>query len=182
MALIDSNTGERNRVPPADANVAKLRSALGELRRSPVFESIKAKIKAVRGAQLQVIYCCGEPNSIREAGTQEDYVFNQLNADLFDLAASELAQVSIAYEPIWAIGTGKTASPEEAQEMHRYIRNVMGKQFGRQVAQSISILYGGSVKASNAGILACQSDIDGFLVGGSSLDPNEFATIAKSFE
>ena len=118
---------------------------------------------------------------MREAGNHEDYVLKQLSSDLFDFELSELTKLSIAYEPIWAIGTGKTASPEEAQAMHLFIRNTIFQQFGSDLAHSMSILYGGSVKANNAGILAFQNDIDGFLVGGASLDPEEFASIVSVF-
>jgi len=99
---------------------------------------------------LAPIFCCGEPLAIREADTQNSYVETQLKESLFHLTAEQLTGFIIAYEPIWAIGTGKTATSEQAQEMHAHIRSVLAAQYGNAVADSISILYGGSVKASNA--------------------------------
>jgi triosephosphate isomerase (TIM) len=131
---------------------------------------------------LQPIFCCGEPLAIREAGTQNSYVETQLKESLFHLTAAQLTGFVIAYEPIWAIGTGKTASSEQAQEIHAYIRSVMAKQYGNDVAESISILYGGSVKASNAKEIFGKPDVDGGLVGGASLVAEEFAAIINSLK
>jgi triosephosphate isomerase (TIM) len=131
---------------------------------------------------LQPIFCCGEPLAIREAGTQNSYVETQLKESLFHLTAAQLTGFVIAYEPIWAIGTGKTASSEQAQEIHAYIRSVMAKQYGNEVAESISILYGGSVKASNAKEIFGKPDVDGGLVGGASLVAAEFAAIIGSLK
>ncbi len=131
---------------------------------------------------LKPIFCCGEPLSIREAGTQNSFVEVQLKESLFHLTAEQLTGFVIAYEPIWAIGTGKTASNEQAQEIHAYIRNVFVQQYGAVVADSISILYGGSVKASNAKEIFAQPDVDGGLVGGASLIAAEFATIISSLK
>ncbi len=176
-------TGEISALMLADLGVSYVILGHSERRELGPYEnlSIKAKIRAAFSAGLHVVYCCGEPDSMREAGNHEDYVLKQLSSDLFDFELSELTKLSIAYEPIWAIGTGKTASPEEAQAMHLFIRNTIFQQFGSGFAHSMSILYGGSVKANNAGILAFQNDIDGFLVGGASLDPNEFAAIVNVF-
>lgn len=131
---------------------------------------------------LQPIFCCGEPLSIREADTQNSYVETQLKESLFHLSAVQLTGFVIAYEPIWAIGTGKTASSDQAQEMHAYIRSVMAKQYGSQVADSISILYGGSVKAANAKEIFGKPDVDGGLVGGASLVAAEFAAIINGLK
>ncbi len=131
---------------------------------------------------LQPIFCCGEPLAIREAGTQNSYVETQLKESLFHLTAAQLTGFVIAYEPIWAIGTGKTASSEQAQEIHAYIRSVMAKQYGNEVAETISILYGGSVKANNAKEIFGKPDVDGGLVGGASLVAAEFAAIINSLK
>jgi triosephosphate isomerase (TIM) len=131
---------------------------------------------------LQPIFCCGEPLAIREAGTQNSFVETQLKESLFHLTAAQLTGFVIAYEPIWAIGTGKTASSEQAQEIHAYIRSVMAKQYGNEVAESISILYGGSVKANNAKEIFGKPDVDGGLVGGASLVAAEFSAIVDSLK
>ncbi|MBW0178404.1 triose-phosphate isomerase [Sediminibacterium sp.] len=128
------------------------------------------------------IFCCGEPLQIREAGTQNAYVAAQLEESLYHLSADQLKQVVIAYEPIWAIGTGKTASSEQAQEMHAYIRAQLTEKYGELVANTITILYGGSVKASNAKELFSQPDVDGGLVGGASLLVDEFKVIIDSLK
>ncbi|HNP24223.1 MAG TPA: triose-phosphate isomerase [Panacibacter sp.] len=128
------------------------------------------------------IFCCGEALAIREAGTQNDYVAKQLEESLFHLSAEQLQKLVIAYEPIWAIGTGKTASSEQAQEMHAHLRAVLASKYGDAVAANISILYGGSVKGSNAKELFSQPDVDGGLVGGASLNADEFVTIINSLK
>lgn len=131
---------------------------------------------------LKPIFCCGEPLSVREAGSQNEFVETQLKESLFHLSSEQLKGFVIAYEPIWAIGTGKTASSEQAQEMHAHIRNVMRKQYDDATAESISILYGGSVKSSNAKEIFGQPDVDGGLVGGASLIAAEFAAIINSLK
>ena len=131
---------------------------------------------------LKPIFCCGEALDIREAGTQNSYVENQLKESLFHLSEAQLTGFVIAYEPIWAIGTGKTASSEQAQEMHAHIRRVFAAQYNDEVANSISILYGGSVKAANAKEIFGQPDVDGGLVGGASLVATEFTTIINSLK
>ena len=128
------------------------------------------------------IFCCGEPLDIREAGTQNEFVAKQLEESLFHLSAEQLQKVVIAYEPIWAIGTGKTATSAQAQEMHAHLRAVLAKQYGEEVAANISILYGGSVKAGNAKEIFSQPDVDGGLVGGASLIADEFVTIINSLK
>lgn len=131
---------------------------------------------------LKPIFCCGEPLSIREAETQNSFVETQLKESLFHLTAEQLTGFIIAYEPIWAIGTGKTATSEQAQEIHAYIRSVMASKYGNEVADSISILYGGSVKAANAKEIFGKPDVDGGLVGGASLVATEFAAIINSLK
>lgn len=128
------------------------------------------------------IFCCGESLTIREAGTQNDFVAAQLKESLFHLPASTIKNIIIAYEPIWAIGTGKTATTEQAQEIHRYLRSVIAGQYGDAVANEIPILYGGSVKASNAKELFSCPDVDGGLVGGASLVAADFVEIIKALK
>jgi triosephosphate isomerase len=128
------------------------------------------------------IFCCGEPLSIREAGTQNEYVAKQLSESLFHLSETAIKQVVIAYEPIWAIGTGKTASSDQAQEMHAFIRSHIASNYGAAVADSISILYGGSVKSANAVEIFGQPDVDGGLVGGASLIADEFVAIINALK
>ncbi len=126
---------------------------------------------------LKVIFCCGESLEVRRADNHIDFVSNQLSAGLFHLTPEQLDRVTIAYEPIWAIGTGETASPEQAQEMHHAIRHMLEKKYDQTVADQMHILYGGSVKAANAGTLFNQPDVDGGLVGGASLKADDFAVI-----
>lgn len=128
------------------------------------------------------IFCCGEPLSVREAGTQNEYVAQQLRESLFHLPADKVRTIIIAYEPIWAIGTGKTATTAQAQEMHQYLRSVLAGQYGDAVANEIPILYGGSVKAANAKELFSSPDVDGGLVGGASLIPAEFTAIIRALQ
>jgi triosephosphate isomerase len=131
---------------------------------------------------MKPIFCCGEPLEIREAGTQNEFVAKQLAESLYHLSAAQLQQVVIAYEPIWAIGTGKTASSAQAQEIHAFIRAELAAKYGAAVADTISILYGGSVKAANAVELFSQPDVDGGLVGGSSLIADEFVAIINALK
>lgn len=140
------------------------------------------KVNIALEYSITPIFCCGEPLQIREAGTQNEYVAKQLEESLYHLTADQLKKVVIAYEPIWAIGTGKTASSEQAQEMHAYIRSQLAAKYGEAVANEISILYGGSVKASNAKELFSQPDVDGGLVGGASLLVDEFKVIIESLK
>lgn len=130
---------------------------------------------------LKPIFCFGEPLTIRKEGNHVAYVQKQLEAGLFHLSEEELDQVVLAYEPIWAIGTGETASPEQAQEMHSAIRASIKDKYGKNAAEGVSILYGGSVKPANAEELFAKNDVDGGLVGGASLDAVGFAKIANSF-
>ena len=128
------------------------------------------------------IFCCGEPLNIREAGTQNDFVAEQLKESLFHLQGITIKNIIIAYEPIWAIGTGKTASTDQAQEMHAYIRSVLTSQYGDDIASQISILYGGSVKANNSKEIFGCPDVDGGLVGGASLVAADFNEIIRSLK
>jgi len=128
------------------------------------------------------IFCCGEPLQIREANTQNTYVAKQLEESLYHLTPEQVQKVVIAYEPIWAIGTGKTASKEQAEEIHAFIREQLAQKYSQEVADSISILYGGSVKANNAKEIFAEPDVDGGLVGGASLIADEFAVIINSLK
>ena len=128
------------------------------------------------------IFCCGEPLEIRESATQNEYVAKQLTESLFHLSEEAISHVVIAYEPIWAIGTGKTASSEQAQEMHAFIRSHIARKYGQSIADSISILYGGSVKSANAVEIFGQPDVDGGLVGGASLIADEFVAIINALK
>jgi triosephosphate isomerase len=132
--------------------------------------------------RITPIFCCGEPLSIREAGTQNEYVAKQLEESLFHLDEESILKVVIAYEPIWAIGTGKTATSAQAQEIQAYLRSVIASKYGGHVAAAIPILYGGSVKASNAKEIFSQPDVDGGLVGGASLNADEFAAIINALK
>ena len=128
------------------------------------------------------IFCCGEPLEIRESATQNEYVAKQLSESLFHLTEDAISHVVIAYEPIWAIGTGKTASSDQAQEMHSFIRSHIASKYGAAIADSISILYGGSVKSANAIEIFGQPDVDGGLVGGASLIADEFVAIINALK
>jgi triosephosphate isomerase (TIM) len=145
-------------------------------------DQLAEKVNLCLQYEITPIFCCGEPLDIREAGTQNEYVETQLKQSLFHLSEQQILQLVIAYEPIWAIGTGKTASSEQAQEMHAHLRKLLAAQYGPLVAKQISILYGGSVKGSNAKELFACPDVDGGLVGGASLNAEEFSTIIKSLK
>lgn len=142
---------------------------------------LAARVKLALSKGLTPLFCCGESLETRQADKHIDFVNNQLNESLFDLSAEEIKEVVIAYEPIWAIGTGVTASSEEAQEMHRSIRSYVANQYTHEVAKEISILYGGSMKPANAKELLSQQDVDGGLIGGASLKARDFIDIAKSY-
>ncbi len=130
---------------------------------------------------LTPIYCCGEALDIREAGTQNDYVKQQLVETIFQLSADDFKKIVIAYEPIWAIGTGVTASSQQAQDMHAFIRSAIAEKYGQDVAEGTSILYGGSCKPSNANELFANVDVDGGLIGGAALKAEDFIGIIKGF-
>ena len=130
---------------------------------------------------LTPIYCCGEALAIRQAGTQNAFVQQQLEETVFNLPVEDFSKIILAYEPIWAIGTGVTASSEQAQEMLAYIRALVAEKFGDTVAEETSILYGGSCNAKNAGELFANKDIDGGLIGGASLKAEDFLAIVNAF-
>ncbi len=142
---------------------------------------LAAKVNAVLAAGLTPIFCCGEPLEIREADTQNTFVQTQITESLFHLSGEVLQSLVIAYEPVWAIGTGKTASPEQAQTMHASIRQFIAKNYSEEVSAAIPLLYGGSCNAQNAQILFSQTDIDGGLIGGASLKSADFKAIINSF-
>lgn len=145
-------------------------------------EVLAQKVNLCLENYITPIFCCGEALNIREAGTQNDFVAQQLSESLYHLSPEKISSIVIAYEPIWAIGTGKTATTEQAQEMHAHIRSVIAGRYGAQVADKISILYGGSVKANNAKEIFSCPDVDGGLVGGASLVAADFIEIIKSLK
>ena len=140
------------------------------------------KIKICLEHNIIPIFCCGEALPVREQNGQNDFVTGQLQESLFDLLEEQIKKVVIAYEPIWAIGTGKTASSLQAQEMHAHIRSQLSAKYGAEVAENISILYGGSVKGANAKEIFSQPDVDGGLVGGASLNAEEFMQIVQGLK
>jgi len=140
---------------------------------------INRKIVAALANSLTPIFCVGEDLEVREAGTHVSYVIRQLRAGLARLSSSDIKKIVIAYEPVWAIGTGKTATPEDAQEVASAIRHELVEIASEEVAAGSRILYGGSVKSSNVAEIMAKADVDGALVGGASLDPEEFAKIVK---
>jgi len=129
---------------------------------------------------LKVIFCCGEVLQEREEGTHFSVVRRQLEAGLFSLSEEEFKQIIIAYEPVWAIGTGLTATPDQAQEMHKYIRDLISEKYGKNFADQVSILYGGSCKPSNAAEIFSRADVDGGLIGGASLKKEDFCAIVEA--
>ena len=143
-------------------------------------ESVNLKVKAALAHQLVPIVCVGESLEERERGETERRVEIQLRGGLTELDDSQARQIIVAYEPIWAIGTGRTASPEQAQEVHRFIRNVLEARFSEETANAIRIQYGGSVKSSNVAVLMTQPDIDGALVGGASLTADSFISLVNN--
>jgi len=154
-------------------------------RREYFFETNKMladKINTCLENEINPIFCCGEPLNIREAGKQNNHVETQLIESLSHLSPQQMENIVIAYEPIWAIGTGKTATTEQAQEMHAFIRSVLRKKYSSELAEVITILYGGSVKATNANELFACADVDGGLVGGASLNAKEFIEIMKALK
>ena len=144
-------------------------------------DDLTRKVRAALDVGLRPVLCCGEALEERESGQTQTKVGGQLDADLAQVGAAELAAVAIAYEPIWAIGTGRTATPEMAQETVGFVRRRLHERFG-DAASAVRILYGGSVNARNIDALMAQPDVDGVLVGGASLDPQEFARIVRYVE
>ena len=140
-------------------------------------ETVNKKVRKALSAGILPILCCGEALETRDAGKEKEFVGAQIRADFADIPAEDAKKITVAYEPIWAIGTGRTASPEQAQDMCAYIRNVLTELYGEDVSEEITIQYGGSVKPANASELMNQDDIDGALVGGASLEPTKFLEI-----
>ncbi len=142
---------------------------------------IAKKVDQLLKNDIRPIVCCGEVLEEREAGKQFDVVKRQITDGLFHLDAEAFGQIIIAYEPVWAIGTGKTATPEQAQEIHAFIRSLIAEKYGKEVADETSILYGGSCKPSNAKELFANPDVDGGLIGGAALQAEDFINIALAF-
>lgn len=140
---------------------------------------INAKVKAARQFDLIPILCVGETEEQRDAGRAETVVATQVREGLAGVTIGQAGELVIAYEPVWAIGTGRTATPEDAQAMHAHIRTLLSERYGEPLARGIRILYGGSVKPANVDALMAQPDIDGALVGGASLEVESFARIVK---
>jgi len=143
-------------------------------------ETVNKKIKAALKHELTPIVCIGERLDERESGKTFDVVKTQCTGSFADLSADEMSRIIIAYEPIWAIGTGKTATPEQAQEVHQFIRGFFKEKYGEEIAAGLRIQYGGSVKPDNTEALMSQPDIDGALVGGASLKSDSFIQIIKN--
>ena len=143
-------------------------------------EACALKNKAAIAEELVVLYCVGESLDQRESNSHFDVIKTQVENVLEGITSEEMSHVVIAYEPVWAIGTGKTASAAQAQEVHAFIRGLIDSKYGQTVAQSVRILYGGSVKPDNAKVIFCQEDIDGGLIGGASLKPRDFFDIIKA--
>ncbi|MGE5519064.1 MAG: triose-phosphate isomerase [Candidatus Dadabacteria bacterium] len=159
---------------------------LGHSERRQYFQEsnhmIAEKLDQCLQFDITPIFCCGESLSTREKNDQNEFVEKQLDQSLYHLSENEIKKVVIAYEPIWAIGTGKTATTAQAQEMHQHIRSTLAGKWGQEVANEITILYGGSVKGNNAKDLFSNPDVDGGLVGGASLVADEFVEIIKALK
>lgn len=139
------------------------------------------KVDAALANEIRVIFCFGEELADRKAGNEEAIVEAQIKNALFHLDASAFKNIVLAYEPVWAIGTGETASPEQAQDMHKFIRKTLENQYGNNVADNMTILYGGSVKPANAKEIFSKPDVDGGLIGGASLNAEDFYAIVNAF-
>ena len=157
---------------------------IGHSERRTYFEEddtlLKEKVKTALAKGMEIIFCFGEQLDERKSGNHFSVVESQLKNVLFDLDFNEWKQLVLAYEPVWAIGTGETASPAQAQEMHAFIRNLISKAYGEVVGNSISILYGGSVKPANAEEIFSKADVDGGLIGGASLKSADFTAIVTA--
>lgn len=143
---------------------------------------LKEKVKLALANGLTPIFCVGEVLEEREAGKQNEVVYTQLADSLFDLSADDFSKLVLAYEPVWAIGTGKTATAQQAQEMHAYIRSIIADKYDKEIADNTSILYGGSCKPSNAKELFANPDVDGGLIGGAALKVADFKGIIDAFK
>ncbi len=146
------------------------------------FEAVRSKVNQAVGASLHVLLCCGESLAVRESEGHFDLISTQLKDALADIDAAKMANVTIAYEPVWAIGTGVTASADQAQEMHRFIREQLGQWYNSQVASTTRILYGGSCKPSNAAEIFGQPDVNGGLIGGAALEASSFLALIAASE
>ena len=159
-------------------------SILGHSERRTYFnetdESLKEKVDKAINENIEIIFCVGEELSDRNSGNHFEHIKIQLEKTVFLQPAESWKKIIIAYEPIWAIGTGETASPKQVQEMHLFIRNIISENYSKTLADSISIIYGGSVKPSNANDIFSQSDVDGGLIGGASLKSKDFAAIVNA--
>ena len=144
-------------------------------------EILKEKVDLALANGLRIIFCCGESLELRNAGTYEEFIKAELKDSLFHLSAEEFANIVIAYEPIWAIGTGVTATSDQAEEVHAFIRSFLAEKYGETVANDTTILYGGSCKPSNAPELFAKPNIDGGLIGGASLKAADFMGIVTAF-
>ncbi|HEY0261851.1 MAG TPA: triose-phosphate isomerase, partial [Chitinophagales bacterium] len=176
-------TGEVSVLMLADLGVKKI--IIGHSERRQLYGEtnimLKDKINLAIENNLTPVFCCGEAKEIRDKNAQNQFVFSQLEESVFHLSENDFQKIIIAYEPIWAIGTGVTATPEQAQEMHAFIRASIAKKYSPETANAIPILYGGSINASCASQLFALADVDGGLVGSASLKADEFTAIAKSF-
>ncbi|WP_339917666.1 triose-phosphate isomerase [Yeosuana marina] len=144
-------------------------------------ESLAKKVDAALANDMRIIFCFGEILADRKSGNHESVVESQIKKALFHLEASAFKSIVLAYEPVWAIGTGETASPEQAQDMHAFIRKTLADKYGRDVANSVSILYGGSCKPNNAKEIFSKPDVDGGLIGGAALNADDFFAIVNAF-
>jgi triosephosphate isomerase len=144
-------------------------------------DMLAKKVDAALTKGMNIIFCFGEELADRKAGNQETVVGNQIKNALFHLAPADFQNIVLAYEPVWAIGTGETASPEQAQEMHAFIRKTLADKYGIDIAEEVSILYGGSVKPNNAEEIFSKPDVDGGLIGGASLNAEDFFAIVNAF-
>ncbi|NYG08388.1 triosephosphate isomerase [Phycicoccus badiiscoriae] len=142
-------------------------------------DDVNAKVKAAYRHGLTPIFCVGEPLEVRQEGTYVEHVLTQLEAGLADVTAEQAKAIVIAYEPVWAIGTGEVATPQDAQEVCSAIRTKLAELYSGDLADAVRVLYGGSVKAGNVAAIMAQEDVDGALVGGASIDPAEFASICR---
>jgi triosephosphate isomerase len=172
-------TGEVSMKQLKDANFSHV--LIGHSERREYFNEsnsfLKEKVDAAINHDIKAFFCCGEPLGIRENGTYFDYLKTQLIESLFHLSASDFVKTVIAYEPIWAIGTGKTASIEQAEEMHKAIRSWIEEKYSQQIAENYSILYGGSCNPSNAKALFACPNVDGGLIGGAALKIDDFSVL-----
>lgn len=145
-------------------------------------EILKEKVNLALANNLDVIFCIGEVLEDREAGKQNEIVKAQLEGSLFDLTAEQFSHIILAYEPVWAIGTGKTATADQAEEMHAFIRQTIADKFGAEAAENVSILYGGSCKPSNAKEIFSKVNVDGGLIGGAALKAADFKGIIDAWK